>query len=161
MNMVTVIGRGHSGTRATSHILTASGVFMGDPFNRSGDLLPPQEMYEVFWVMSRYVTCLGNLKWDFSKLYTDSIDPAFTRLIESYLSSVLESDAPYRGWEIPETTLVYPWIVRMFPEIHYIYWVRDPGGGIRESHKTDYVCEQREISWRYQHEIVNCTPEPA
>ncbi len=30
-NLVTVIGRGHSGTRAMSHTLSASGVFMGSP----------------------------------------------------------------------------------------------------------------------------------
>ncbi len=39
---VTVIGRGHSGTRAMSHTLSASGVFMGSPLNESGDLLPPE-----------------------------------------------------------------------------------------------------------------------
>ena len=39
--MVTVIGRGHGGTRAISHTLSESGVFMGAPLNESGDLLPP------------------------------------------------------------------------------------------------------------------------
>ena len=173
MNIVTVIGRGHSGTRAISHTLSASGVFMGVPLNRSGDLLPPEEMYEACRVMSRYVTYLGSLRWDFSKLHSGPIDRAFTRLIESYLSSVFESGAPYRGWKIPETILVYPWIVRMFPEIRYIYWVRDPRDGILGRHKTDDlkdfgidypktddVYERRAISWQYQHEIVSCTPEP-
>ena len=36
---ITIIGRGHSGTRAISHTLTASGVFMGAPQNDAGDLL--------------------------------------------------------------------------------------------------------------------------
>ena len=40
---VTIIGRGHSGTRAISHTLYASGVFMGANLNRSGDLVPPQD----------------------------------------------------------------------------------------------------------------------
>ena len=39
--LITVIGRGHSGTRAMSHTLSASGVFMGAPLNVSGDLVPP------------------------------------------------------------------------------------------------------------------------
>ena len=43
------------------------------------------------------------------------IDPRFTKLIESYLSSVLQSPALRKGWKIPETTLIFPWIVRMFP----------------------------------------------
>jgi hypothetical protein len=42
--MVTVIGRGHSGTRAMSHTLSASGVYMGATLNRSGDLIPPEAM---------------------------------------------------------------------------------------------------------------------
>ena len=44
--LITIIGRGHSGTRAISHTLSASGVWMGEPLNMSGDLLPPEAMYE-------------------------------------------------------------------------------------------------------------------
>ena len=36
-NAITIIGRGHSGTRAITHTLYASGVFMGSTLNRSGD----------------------------------------------------------------------------------------------------------------------------
>lgn len=38
--LVTVIGRGHSGTRAMSQTLSESGVYMGEPLNTSWDLLP-------------------------------------------------------------------------------------------------------------------------
>lgn len=171
--MVTVIGRGHSGTRAISHTLSASGVFMGEPQNQAGDLLPPQDMYEACRVLGRQVTHLGGLDWDFSKLHTMPVDPSFTLLIESYLASVLKSDAAHRGWKIPETTLAYPWIVRMFPDIHYIYWVRNPRDGILKRHRTDDladfdvdyprtedVYERRAISWRYQHRIIRATPQP-
>ncbi len=173
MKMVTVIGRGHSGTRAISHTLSASGVFMGEPQNQAGDLLPPQDMYEACRVLGRQVTHLGGLDWDFSKLHTMPVDPSFTLLIESYLASVLKSDAAHRGWKIPETTLAYPWIVRMFPDIHYIYWVRNPRDGILKRHRTDDladfdvdyprtedVYERRAISWRYQHRIIRATPQP-
>ncbi|MCL2098803.1 MAG: hypothetical protein FWH24_00005 [Oscillospiraceae bacterium] len=44
--LITIIGRGHSGTRAMSHTLSESGVFMGEPLNASANLLPPQKMYE-------------------------------------------------------------------------------------------------------------------
>ena len=173
MEIVTVIGRGHSGTRAMSHTLSASGVYMGERLNKSGDLIPPEAIYAACRVMARRVTYLGDLRWDFSKLRTGPIDPTFTGLIESFLSSVLGSDAPWRGWKIPETTLVFPWIVRMFPEIHYIYWVRNPRDGILKTHKTDDladfgidypptddVYERRAISWKYQHELVKQTPTP-
>ena len=34
MSLITIIGRGHSGTRAISHTLYASGVYMGRLLNR-------------------------------------------------------------------------------------------------------------------------------
>jgi hypothetical protein len=171
--LITVIGRGHSGTRAMSHTLSASGVFMGAPLNTSGDLLPPEDMYEACRIMARHVRHLGGLRWDFSALHTMPIDAEFERLIRRYLSSVLSSPAPARGWKIPETTLVYPWIVRLFPDIRYIYWVRDPRDCILGGHLTDDLSdfgvpydrtsderERRAVSWKYQVEIVRATPAP-
>ena len=172
--LITVIGRGHGGTRAMSHTLSESGVCMGKPLNGSGDLLPPDDMYEACRVMARHVVHNGGLSWDFSQLHTMEIDPAFTRLIESYLSTVLSSGAPVRGWKIPETTLVLPWIVRLFPEIRYIHWIRDPRDSILSGHMTDDLADfavpyeptdnvrlRRAISWKYQVEIVHATPKPA
>ena len=174
--MITVIGRGHSGTRAMSHTLTASGVFMGEPLNVSGDLLPPGAMYEACRVMAKYVTHKGGLEWDFSKLFTMEPDPAFTRLIEDFLTVVLKSDSENKGWKIPETTLVYPWIIRMFPDIKYIHWIRDPRDCILAPHGTDDLRNfgvdypevkdgdirlMRAYSWKYQREIMRATPDPA
>ena len=172
--LITVIGRGHSGTRAMSHTLSASGVYMGARLNVSGDLVPPEDLYEACRVFGRYVEHKGGLEWDFSRLHTMPIDPAFTRLVESYLSSVLGSDAERKGWKLPETTLVFPWIVRMFPDIHAIYWVRDPRDSILGRHLTDDLADfgvpyehtddlrlRRAISWRYQYNIMRATPPPA
>lgn len=171
--MITVIGRGHSGTRAMSHTLSASGVYMGALLNVSGDLIPPEEMYEACRVLAKYVEYRGGLEWDFSRLHTISIDPAFTRLVESYLGSVLGSSAEQRGWKIPETTLAFPWIVRLYPEIRYIYWVRDPRDSILGFHVTDDLADfgvpydrtdnlrlRRAISWKYQYDIMRATPPP-
>lgn len=171
--LITIIGRGHSGTRAMSHTLSQSGVYMGDTLNKSGDLVPPEQMYEACRVMAKHVVYKGNLKWDFSKLHTMPIDPEFTKLIESYLCSVLQSPAMPKGWKIPETTLVFPWIVRMFPEAHYIHWVRDPRDCILGSHvtddlatfgvpcdRTDDLQRRRAMSWIYQDQLVKATPKP-
>ena len=171
--MVTIIGRGHGGTRAISHTLSESGVYMGAQLNRSGDLVPAEDMYEACRVMSRHVVHLGGLKWDFSKLHTMRMDPAFKRLVKSYLSSVLGSEAENRGWKLPETTLIYPWIVRMLPDIRYIHWTRDPRDSILGAHLTDDLASfgvpyehtdderlMRAISWKYQREIVKATPPP-
>ncbi len=171
--MITIIGRGHSGTRLISSTLSASGVYMGAELNPSVDLIPPDDMYEACRVMARHVVHLGGLRWDFSALHTMPLDPEFTRLVESYLASVLSSDAQNVGWKLPETVLVYPWIVRMFPEVRYIHWIRDPRDSIMGAHVTDDLADfgvpyeptddlklKRAISWYYQREIVRATSPP-
>ncbi len=174
MFLTTIIGRGHSGTRSISHTLSASGVYMGEPLNVSGDLVPAGDMYEACRVMAKYVEYKGGLEWDFSRLNTMPIDPAFTRLVESFLSTVLSSRVENRGWKLPETNLVYPWIIRMFPEIKYIFWIRDPRDCIINAHltdklsdfgvpcdKTDDIRLSRAMSWKYQLDIVKACPKPA
>jgi hypothetical protein len=174
MSLITVIGRGHSGTRAMSQTLSASGVFMGSPLNESGDLLPPEDMYAACRVLARYVEWKGGLEWDWSALHTMVIPQEFTELIQRYLISVRGHPSEDKGWKIPETTLIFPWIVRLFPEIKYIFWIRDPRDCIIGSHLTDDLNDfgisypaaddlrlKRAISWKYQYELVRATPKPA
>ena len=173
MGLITIIGRGHSGTRAVSHTLSASGVFMGEPLNKSGDLLPPEDMYAACRVFAKYVKWNGNLEWDWSDVFTSEIDPEFEKLIMSYLKSPLSSKSEFKGWKIPETTLVFPWITRMFPDIKYIFWVRNPRDCILGAHLTDDLLDfgisyeptedirlRRALSWIYQYKLVKATPKP-
>ena len=174
MSVITVIGRGHSGTRAISHTLYASGVYMGSLLNPSGDLVPPQAMYDACRVLAQYVKWNGGLSWDFSELHTMPIPAEFTDLLSTYLSSVWGNKAEHKGWKIPETTLIYPWLVRLHPEIHYIFWVRNPRDCIIGRHitddlsdfgisyeKTDDLRLRRAISWKYQYDIMRSVPRPA
>lgn len=172
--LVIVIGRGHSGTRAISRTLSESGVFMGAQLNGSYDLVPADQLYEACRLLARHVVHRGGTDWDFSSLFDMQIDEEFERLVRSYARSVLEhADSP-RGWKLPETTLILPWIVRLFPEAFYISWVRDPRDSIAGKHltddladfgvpyaRTDDVREMRAASWKYQREIVAATPRPA
>lgn len=173
MALITIIGRGHSGTRAISQTLYASGVYMGNTLNPSGDKVPPDAMYDACRVMGSRVKWNGGLSWDFTPLHTMEIDSEFKRLINTYLADVLRNKSADKGWKIPETTLVYPWIVRMFPDIKYIHWIRDPRDCILGSHITDDlqrfgvdcpaandVRRRRAISWQYQYELVKSTPKP-
>jgi hypothetical protein len=141
MSLITIIGRGHGGTRAISHTLMVSNVYMGEPLNRSGDLLPPEPMYDACRVLAGHVQWAGGLAWDFSALHSMEIPPEFVELVHSYLARVLRGKDAHKGWKIPETTLVMPWIVRMFPEIKYIYWVRNPRDNILARHVTDDLAE--------------------
>jgi hypothetical protein len=174
MSLTTIIGRGHSGTRAISHTLYVSNVYMGDPINASGDLLPPEAMYEACRVMARYVEWKGGLNWDFSALHTMEIPKEFTDLLTLYLKSVLNDKSEHKGWKIPETTLIYPWLVRLYPDINYIFWIRNPRDCILGHHITDDLRDfgvnyehtddvrlRRAISWKYQYDIVRSVPRPA
>jgi hypothetical protein len=102
------------------------------------------------------------------------IPAEFTNLIHRYLISVWENPSEHKGWKIPETTLIFPWIVRMFPEIKYIFWIRDPRDCIVGGHLTDDLTDfgipypptddlrlKRAISWKYQYNLVRATPKPA
>lgn len=177
MPMVTIIGRGHSGTRSISHTLYASNVYMGACLNRSGDLIPPQAMYDACRVLARHVKWTGDLKWDFSQLHEMEVPQEFTDLLYQFLGSVLKererNPNALVGWKIPETTLIYPWIRRLFPDMKYIFWIRDPRDCILGRHVTDDMAEfgieypptederlRRAISWKYQYDIVNATPPP-
>lgn len=146
---------------------------MGSELNESGDLIPAENLYEACRVMARHVRHLGGMKWDFSRLFSMKIDPEFERLVGAYLESVLGSDTGLKGWKLPETTLIYPWISRMFPQIHYIFWVRDPRDSILSGHLTDDLADfgvpyepvddiylRRAVSWKYQSEIFKATPRP-
>lgn len=53
--MIIIIGRGHSGTRAISQTLYASGVYMGRLFNRSADLVASDRLYQACRVAAEYV----------------------------------------------------------------------------------------------------------
>lgn len=172
-SLITVIGRGHSGTRAISHTLYASGVFMGHTLNRSGDKVPPEALYDACKVMARHVRWQGGLSWDFSALHSMEIDAEFKQLIDTYLHDVMRDKSAHKGWKLPETTLIYPWIVRLFPEAKYIHWVRDPRDCILSGHTTDDLrCfgveypltedlrQRRAISWKYQYDLMQATPKP-
>ncbi len=171
--LITVIGRGHSGTRAISHTLYASGVYMGNRLNPSGDKIPGRAMYDACRAMARYVEWKGGLAWGFDPLFSMPIDPDFERHIGTYLEDVLHNPTAHKGWKIPETTLVYPWIARLFPEARFILWIRDPRDCILGGHKTDDlrdfgieyprtedVCEMRAVSWFYQYQLMKATPRP-
>lgn len=174
MSMFTVIGRGHSGTRIMSYTLSQSGVFMGEPLNSAGDLVwAPGDLNKACRILANHVHWHGGLDWDFSNLQVCDIPDEFIRLTCSFLKPVLEDSSKYKGWKYPETLLIYPWIARLFPEIYYIYWIRNPRDCILGHHWTDDLAYfgvsspstedmrlRRAISWKYQYDLVRATPRP-
>jgi hypothetical protein len=172
--LITVIGRGHSGTRAISQTLSDSGVFMGPTLNSSWDTMPPEAMYEACRVIGRHAVSTGLATWDFDLLLKTLPTVEFQSLVRAYLKDILGSSATHKGWKLPETTLAYPWLVRMFPGIKYIFWIRDPRDSILGGHCTDELERfgiphgpientllKRAVSWKYQYDLVKATPTPA
>lgn len=168
--MIIVIGRGHSGTRVIGQTLAESGVYMGKQ-NESYDTIPPDNIYLACRIFGDYVNYVGDNQWDFSKAVNTDVDEDFYRLVSEYTQGL-------QGWKLPETTLIFPWIVKMFPNAHYIYWVRDPRDSIlkpytryslrnfgvpydwhkvRGEHNEAY---RRALSCKYYHDIICDTPRP-
>ncbi len=146
---------------------------MGRTLNPSGDLVPPHLMYDACRIFGRYVKWNGDLSWDFSRVHEVDIPERFTDMFNRYLETVLNYHGSLKGWKIPETTLVFPWLLRMHPDIHYIFWIRNPRDSIIGRHRTDDMRDfgiqypetddermRRAISWKYQYDLVKSTPKP-
>ena len=80
---------------------------------------------------------------------------------------------PAQGLEDPRDDPGLPWIARLYPDIKYIFWIRDPRDSIIGQHKTDDLADfgvpyeptddlrrRRAISWIYQYKLVRATPRP-
>ena len=171
--MIIVIGRGHSGTRSIAQTLYASNIYMGSLLNNSCDFMPPQNLYRSCHIFSKYVKYTKNYTWDFAEALEMEVPESFKKLIHGYLKPVLESENEFKGWKLPETTLIYPWIYKLFPDAFYIFWSRHPFDSMLGKHLTDdlhdfsvdypssqNVLQNRAISWLYQYEIQRCIPRP-
>jgi hypothetical protein len=148
---------------------------MGTPLNMSWDFTPSTtgNLYDACSIVGSRVRYRGHWGWDFSRLFDEPVDSRFIDLVTSYLEPIASPAVAYRGWKLPETTLIFPWLTRLLPEVKYIFWVRDPRDCILGQHGsddlTDYkvempftsdVYEMRAISWKYQYDIVKATPPP-
>lgn len=153
--VTTLIGRGHSGTRAYTKLLVDSGVYMGpklspsycySPINAYGRYLGTRlalrltvaegAMYEATRIFARYVDRVGDFEWDFSRAIAADIPDRFVELLNRYLAPIDSAPSP-RGWKLPETILAFPWLARLRPDIRYVHWVRDPRDVLLHRHLTD------------------------
>ncbi|MCH8902460.1 MAG: sulfotransferase [Bacteroidetes bacterium] len=175
-NTVVVIGRGHSGTRLMSDTLKESGYDVGSPLNVAGDLIPAESIYEACRIFGKFVDYKGKHEWDFTRAVEAKIPDGFKDQLTVYLKSVLESKSELKGWKIPQSTLIYPWLVRLLPNIKYVFWIREPKDTILKMHGIDRLekwnipCKKylfhsfnyrmRAVSWKYHYDIVNETPRP-
>ncbi len=134
-------------------------------------------MYCAAKLFGEKVRMAVDYEWDFNVGGPSSM---FARLVEMYLSC-LQGEPELRYFKLPETTLCYPWIVKMHPDARFIHWIRDP----RDcgSHLTDDFQRWRmlvpdrlirpwldqgveatrirsAISCKYQWDVVENSPRP-
>ncbi len=175
-NTVIIIGRGHSGTRILPEAMKDSGIYFGEPLNVASDLIPPELLYDSCRIFGPFVKYLGNYEWDFSQTLEMEIPDEFIKKLEGYLVSIIEVNQEKVGWKIPQSNMIYPWLVRLLPKATFIHWTRHPEGatsammGIDRLEKWNIACKKfllheynykvRAASWKYHVDIVHKTPKP-
>lgn len=168
--IVTVIGRGSSASRLITNTLHCSGFFMGSlqNLNVSYDKEPYQLMYGIAKSFLKKIVFDGN-SYDLQP----AINGCGLKDIEDirfYLNDILTHVSAKRGWKLPETTFIYPWLSKLYPEFYYIHWQRNP---MRNApHYSDKMLngigafgglENPDISlwsWKIQYDIVTSVPKP-
>lgn len=178
-NKICILGRGNSGTRVLSHIFSKNGIYMGNPINESGDFLGTSgrnghHICNFFETIREYGTNSvfdkEAAEWTFKPS-----TPSKTFKVASfeYLSPILERKT-HSGWKLPETIMACPWITALYPELYYVYIVRDYRDSIVTPHRgTDHLehwnvkypksnneIKNRAYSWKYQYDIVNNNEKP-
>lgn len=135
-------------------------------------MVPPWPMYAAADLYSRHVEYRGDCEWDFSQANGTEPPEQFQQSVHEYLSQIVDLPEP-KYFKIPEATLCYPWLKRMFPDSTFIHWVRDPrDASLHLSDQLDmwgYWGIDRmaldadllaAMSWKYQYEIVKSVPRP-
>jgi hypothetical protein len=138
---VCVIGKGHSGTGFLASILDESGVYMGAKTNRDMDKFPVKNIHRTMSLPVGYrigapiknartfvdkaTNECPNVEWDFSKMISWGIPNPVREEMKNYLEDLDEHDGELVGWKLTESNLIYPWLVRLYPDWYYIHLVRD------------------------------------
>ena len=138
---ICVIGKGHSGTGFLATILSKSGVYMGAKTNKDMDKFPVKNIHKTMSLPVGYkigapiknARTFGdkatnecpNVEWDFSKMISWGIPNPVREEMKNYLEDLDEHDGELVGWKLTESNLIYPWLVRLYPDWYYIHLVRD------------------------------------
>lgn len=138
---ICVIGKGHSGTGFLATILSKSGVYMGAKTNKDMDKFPVKNIHKTMSLPVGYkigapiknartfvdkaTNECPNVEWDFSKMISWGIPNPVREEMKNYLEDLDEHDGELVGWKLTESNLIYPWLVRLYPDWYYIHLVRD------------------------------------
>ena len=166
--MIIVTGKGHSGTSMIAGLLKANGVFMGEPLNETLDYLGDDGRNGA--ALNGYCkACRAygrGVKWDGRRwiFHNEPIPDEHAEAVKKYTLPIIEASVNTNrpvGYKLPESTLMLPWLVQMYPDATFIHISRNYADNTRISHATDninlYGVDGPHIplaSWVYHQEIV-------
>jgi hypothetical protein len=129
-----------------------------------------------------------NTEWDFKGMIIDKIPSEFIDTLAYYLRDLdnYVNDPRYGelvGWKMTESNLIYPWLVRLYPEWYYVHIVRDVRDLLTREEYTDTESHTnlfnvrgyksypqknkmprrpiiQAINWKYQLDIVKSIQAP-
>lgn len=140
--------------------------------NSSYDHMPPQAMYKAARRFAKYVKQDGGYNWFFDFAINKAPTQTYRDCVNEYLTELTSQEKPF-AWKLPESTLSLPWLIQMFPDAHYIHWVRDGRDNILKWHGTEdlslYDIESSQngdrlhnatLSWKYHEDLIEATPKP-
>lgn len=172
--MIITVGRGHSGTSLFAHLLAANGVYMGDPINETYDYLGAggrngKELMGMLKAAKMYAQLCVKMHGDGWQRYHTPCPPPVEALIRAYVDPIEQHGEPC-GFKLPETVLLLPWIIDIYPDAKYIFTRRNMDDTIRRPHATDELMswgvpmeyedledtqKMREHSYRYQNWMLD------
>ena len=127
---VILTGRGGSGTRLISEIAQKLGVFLGNNLNVAGDSVEWVDLIYEYAIKKTIATTRGQpCREDFSGIVLDKVQD----ILEG---GEYNLEGPW-GWKLPETMLVVPEMMRIFPKSKLVHLVRHPvTSALRRTHMT-------------------------
>ena len=127
---VIMTGRGGSGTRMISEIARKLDIFLGNRLNFAGDSLEWVDLIYEYAIKKTIATTRGQqFSEDFSGMFLDKVQD----ILEA---GEYDLEGAW-GWKLPETMLVVPEMMKLFPKAKLVHLVRHPvTSSLRRTHMT-------------------------
>lgn len=116
---------GGSGTRALRQMLMATGVFMGNRVNESGDAMDFEPLLDD--VINPVLSATHGLDYDPASLPADLTEQAtagYRTIAEAFLADRPDESIAW-GWKNPRSMYLLPMIHAVFPGLRFIHLIRD------------------------------------
>ncbi len=127
---VILTGRGGSGTRLISEIAQKLNIFLGNQLNFAGDSLEWVDLIYEYAIKKTIATTRG-------RLFQEDIGGPILDKVQDILEGGDYDLEGSWGWKLPETMLIVPEMMKIFPQAKLVHMVRHPVTScLRRTHMT-------------------------